>query len=285
LALVGMEAIMSEFFNDTSTAFYVILIVWIADQYDSVCCHTNVTRTYWVRFFYLYHFVFYAYHYRFNGQYGGLALLTSWSFIQHSMVYFYHHYELPTILRQAHQGDDQARAPPPPRANIDPAAGDGRNQSSGELPRNVGNTGLNDIRNSRSSVTIPSQPSATSLTSTAEPIMSMSGSNSRGQYNITTVSAELTITSSENGLPDRATSFAEPEEPLLLDGHDSADVRSVRSSSVEDGLARWSSAPVSNAGNSALELPSRQQESSPPPILEPDGGDFSRSSLTEDELD
>jgi len=29
LALVGMEAIMSEFFEDTTTAFYIILIVWI----------------------------------------------------------------------------------------------------------------------------------------------------------------------------------------------------------------------------------------------------------------
>lgn len=34
------------------------------------------------RFFYLYHFSFYAYHYRFNGQYGSLALFTSWLFIQ-----------------------------------------------------------------------------------------------------------------------------------------------------------------------------------------------------------
>ena len=34
------------------------------------------------RFFYLYHFAFYAYHYRFNGQYSGLALVTSWLFIQ-----------------------------------------------------------------------------------------------------------------------------------------------------------------------------------------------------------
>ncbi|XP_045885972.1 paralemmin-1-like [Micropterus dolomieu] len=33
-------------------------------------------------FFYLYHFAFYAYHYRFNGQYSSLALVTSWLFIQ-----------------------------------------------------------------------------------------------------------------------------------------------------------------------------------------------------------
>ncbi|XP_050592656.1 membralin-like isoform X2 [Bombus affinis] len=101
LALVGMEAIMSEFFNDTTTAFYIILIVWIADQYDAICCHTPVTKRHWLRFFYLYHFSFYAYHYRFNGQYSSLALVTSWLFIQHSMLYFFHHYELPVILQQA----------------------------------------------------------------------------------------------------------------------------------------------------------------------------------------
>lgn len=101
LALVGMEAIMSEFFNDTTTAFYIILIIWIADQYDAICCYTPITKRHWLRFFYLYHFTFYAYHYRFNGQYSSLALVSSWLFIQHSMVYFFHHYELPAILQQA----------------------------------------------------------------------------------------------------------------------------------------------------------------------------------------
>ncbi|KAM7341757.1 membralin isoform 2-T4 [Cochliomyia hominivorax] len=101
LALVGMEAIMSEFFNDTTTAFYIILIVWVADQYDAICCHTSITKRHWLRFFYLYHFAFYAYHYRFSGQNRSLALVSSWLFIQHSMLYFFHHYELPVIMQQA----------------------------------------------------------------------------------------------------------------------------------------------------------------------------------------
>jgi len=101
LALVGMEAIMSEFFEDTTTAFYVILMVWLCDQYDAICCHTPITRRFWLRFFYLYHTAFYAYHYRFSGQYSSLALLTMWLFTQHSMLYFFHHYELPVILQQA----------------------------------------------------------------------------------------------------------------------------------------------------------------------------------------
>lgn len=45
----GMEAIMSEFFNDTTTAFYIILIVWIADQFDAICCHTSITKRHWLR--------------------------------------------------------------------------------------------------------------------------------------------------------------------------------------------------------------------------------------------
>ncbi|VDN03854.1 unnamed protein product [Thelazia callipaeda] len=98
LALVGMEAIMSEVFSDTSTAFYVILLVWIADQYDAICCHSPISKRHWLRFFYLYHYAFYAYQYRYNGQYGGLALLTSSLFILHSMIFFFHHYEMPLIV-------------------------------------------------------------------------------------------------------------------------------------------------------------------------------------------
>jgi len=100
LALVGVEEVMTEFFHDSATAFYVILIVWIADQFDAICLHTVISRRYWIRFFYLYHYAFYLYHYRFNGQYSKLALLTSWLFIQHSMLYFIHHYELPAIQSQ-----------------------------------------------------------------------------------------------------------------------------------------------------------------------------------------
>jgi len=100
LALVGMEAIMSEIFSDTSTAFYVILLVWMADQYEAICCHSTVGKKHWLRFFYLYHFAFYAYQYKYNGQYGGLALATSTLFVLHSMVFFFHHYEMPLIVYQ-----------------------------------------------------------------------------------------------------------------------------------------------------------------------------------------
>ncbi|XP_035224094.1 membralin-like [Stegodyphus dumicola] len=106
LALVGMEAIMAEFFNDTAIAFYVILIVWTADQFNTYCCQSNISKRYWLRFFYLYHFFFYAYSHRFNGHYS-FALLTSWLFILHSMIHFFHQYELPLLFQLANNANNQ----------------------------------------------------------------------------------------------------------------------------------------------------------------------------------
>ncbi|CAL8073367.1 unnamed protein product [Calicophoron daubneyi] len=100
LALVAIETVMSEFFGDSFTAFYVILIVSICDHYEAVFCRTEISRRYWPRFFYLYHFAFYAYHYRFNGQFSSMALWVSWLFILHSMIFFFHHYELPNLLSE-----------------------------------------------------------------------------------------------------------------------------------------------------------------------------------------
>lgn len=44
----------------------------------------------------MYHFSFYAYHYRFNGQYSSLALVTSWLFIQVSDNFKSTRFKLPT---------------------------------------------------------------------------------------------------------------------------------------------------------------------------------------------
>lgn len=101
LALIGMETIMYEFFSDSSITFHVIIMVWMADQFDSLVIQSRIGRRHFFRFFFLYQFIFYAYHYRFNGQYSGLALLTTMLLTYHSMLYFFHHHELP-LLRYAY---------------------------------------------------------------------------------------------------------------------------------------------------------------------------------------
>ena len=67
---LGMEAIMSEVFNDTSTAFYVILLVWIADQYDAICCHSPISKRHWLRFVFLFFFFAHIFSYVLSLKFG-----------------------------------------------------------------------------------------------------------------------------------------------------------------------------------------------------------------------
>lgn len=95
---MGLETLLQNYFGDTTIPFCIIIIVWCANKYDVICCYSSITKRHWLKFFYLYHYMFYAYNYRFKGQYTKLALVTSCLFILHSMVYFFHHYEVPLIL-------------------------------------------------------------------------------------------------------------------------------------------------------------------------------------------
>merc|ERR1712098_717256 len=98
LALIGLEDIMSEYFSDSRIAFYVILNVWIADQFHSYCCHTPITKKYWLRFFYLYHIGFYVYYHIYSRRNAFMALFVSCILTMHMMLYFFHHFELPFVL-------------------------------------------------------------------------------------------------------------------------------------------------------------------------------------------
>lgn len=216
LALVGMEAIMSEFFNDTTTAFYIIIMVWIADQYDAICCHTPITKRHWLRFFYLYQFSFYAYHYRFNGQYSSLALITSWLFIQHSMVYFFHHYELPAILQQAHIQQFLLRTNPNPALLVRAAAqrGPGDRTAGGGSGRNTPTVlSLNPIRriNQFLSTVRSSVTTQTSVTTTTQVATSTSNENNTTSVG-TSASPATTSTTSQTSAASLATHSVQTPE-------------------------------------------------------------------------
>lgn len=149
LALIGMEAIMFEFFADSSIAFHVILMVWAADQFYSMAVRSPISKRYFLRFFYLYQFAFYAYHYRFNGQYSGLALLTTMLFTYHAMIFFFHNYELPLVQtigrNRANRGN---RINPQEDANVRPTTseqGIQTNQSSQPTRNTTAETSRTDI--------------------------------------------------------------------------------------------------------------------------------------------
>ena len=181
---------MSEFFNDTTTAFYVILIVWLADQFDAMCSHTALTRRHWLKFFYLYHFAFYAYDYRFNGQYSGLALLTSWLFTQHSMIYFFHSYELPHILSQTHPITIEATvrthppAPPPTDQPPDPPEAEPSSRPTDGPPEPENSSNTEDDR-SNDPTDQPMRPSGSSPTvpELDSPLSDSPSNNTSNEFN------------------------------------------------------------------------------------------------------
>ena len=97
LGLWGLETIMTELLDDPMVSFHLIAFVWMADNYYTICCHSYLSRKYFPRFFYLSSYLFYGFHSQFNGQFSGLALVTTFMTTQLCMVYFYHKYEIPII--------------------------------------------------------------------------------------------------------------------------------------------------------------------------------------------
>ena len=69
----------------------------------------------------------------------GLALLTSWLFIQHSMIFFFHSYELPHILSQTHPITIEATVRPHTPAP-DPDTHDSHHSSDGHTDTDGSNT-------------------------------------------------------------------------------------------------------------------------------------------------
>lgn len=125
---------MFEFFNDSSIAFHVIIMVWAADQFDSMAARSVISKRHFLRFFYLYQFAFYAYHYRFNGQYAGLALMVTMLFTYHSMIFFFHHYELPLVqaMEEHMRFERRQRSNGSGSAGDEPPRGNGTPESANE---------------------------------------------------------------------------------------------------------------------------------------------------------
>ena len=115
LGLWGLETIMTELLDDPMVSFHLIAFVWMADNYYTICCHSYLSRKYFPLFFYLSSYLFYAFHNQFNGQFSGLALVTTFTTTQLCMVYCFHQYELPIIelfvTRSRREGQQQHSNP------------------------------------------------------------------------------------------------------------------------------------------------------------------------------
>ncbi|XP_065904120.1 membralin-like isoform X2 [Dysidea avara] len=97
-ASVGLVVVICEALDDSGLFCLMMLLVVVeADHFYAVFCRSTSSKKYWPRFFFLYHFLPYAYYTRFHGQFVMLAFIAHWLLIQHSMLYFFHRYELPLV--------------------------------------------------------------------------------------------------------------------------------------------------------------------------------------------
>jgi hypothetical protein len=98
--MLGMMFFLIEFYHgDKFLAFSITSIVWSVETYSLVCLRSSQGLQYFPYFFFLLFLLFHVYQTAFqdNG-FVYLALTVVWCFMLHSMVFFWHRYELPALV-------------------------------------------------------------------------------------------------------------------------------------------------------------------------------------------
>eukprot|EP00531_Pseudo-nitzschia_arenysensis_P006261 CAMPEP_0116146204 /NCGR_PEP_ID=MMETSP0329-20121206/17038_1 /TAXON_ID=697910 /ORGANISM="Pseudo-nitzschia arenysensis, Strain B593" /LENGTH=875 /DNA_ID=CAMNT_0003641933 /DNA_START=172 /DNA_END=2799 /DNA_ORIENTATION=- len=99
--MLGMMFFLIEFYNgDKFLAFSITSIVWSVEGFSLVCLRSSQGLSYFPYFFFLLFLLFHVYQTAFSDHgFVYLALTVVWCFMLHSMVFFWHRYELPALVR------------------------------------------------------------------------------------------------------------------------------------------------------------------------------------------
>lgn len=97
--MVGMMFFLIEFYGgDKYLAFSVSSIVWCAEVFSIISLRSSQGLQYFPKFFFLLFLLFHVYQLAFRETgFVYCALTVVWCFILHSMVFFWHRYELPAV--------------------------------------------------------------------------------------------------------------------------------------------------------------------------------------------
>jgi prepilin signal peptidase PulO-like enzyme (type II secretory pathway) len=101
--MIGILFFLFEFFDDQLLAFMVLTLVWLCELFTMISVRTSLSMQYFPRFFFLYFMVFHIYFFSYTYGFSYLALLTTAAFMQHLILYFWNHFEIPalqTFLRE-----------------------------------------------------------------------------------------------------------------------------------------------------------------------------------------
>jgi hypothetical protein len=96
--VVGMLFFLFEFFNDQLLAFMVLTMVWVCELYSVITLRTLANLRVFPRLFFLYFCSFHMYVFLFPSGFTYMALTCCVMFLQHGMVSFFIHHEIPAIM-------------------------------------------------------------------------------------------------------------------------------------------------------------------------------------------
>jgi hypothetical protein len=98
--MVGMMFFLIEFYgNDKFLAFTISSIVWSVEAYSVVCVRSTQGMCYFPKFFFLLFVLFHIYQNAFRETgFVYCALTVVWCFMFHSMLFFWHRFELPAVV-------------------------------------------------------------------------------------------------------------------------------------------------------------------------------------------
>jgi len=108
--MLGMMFFLIEFYDgDKFLAFSISSIVWSVEGFSLVCLRSSQGLSYFPYFFFLLFLLFHVYQTAFQDHgFVYLALTVVWCFMLHSMIFFWHRYELPALVR-GHVSIDRPR--------------------------------------------------------------------------------------------------------------------------------------------------------------------------------
>ncbi|KAJ4717195.1 putative Membralin [Melia azedarach] len=97
--MIGILFFLFEFYDDQLLAFMVLILVWLCELFTLISVRTPISMKFFPRFFLLYFLVFHIYFFSYAYGFSYLALGTAAAFMQHLILYFWNHFEVPALQR------------------------------------------------------------------------------------------------------------------------------------------------------------------------------------------
>eukprot|EP00249_Psilotum_nudum_P019341 c27203_g1_i1 orf=326-2707(-) len=97
--MIGILFFLFEFYDDQMLAFLVLTLVWLCELFTMISVRTPMSMQYFPRFFLLYFIVFHIYFFSYEYGFSFLAFSATAAFMQHLVLYFWNHFEVPALQR------------------------------------------------------------------------------------------------------------------------------------------------------------------------------------------